>query len=883
MNPPGNAKGDWSAVPIPGYFYLGYEKDIGGAWAAWWYGIAKPSGAGWAALAGADQVIDFWWTATYSVTSNNSGKLNAASTVKTSDRSGGAAVNMAVMTGREYDTGHDWTMYPPFGTAGDYGDGKLYVFADMPKVLTLYGCPYKAGVGPVDNMSQAYYFLTGLNVRMSQPNGGDISANQIMKIRGAFQDVRCRVFNPVVNSISKTRVKPAGGDALVLTGLGFLNDGTEITNAANNANSSAPPGGWNDRVDQIDFIGTAGEGTYSITRTSGPYVVPGAIGYYVIDSNSQITIASMPAMPIGSYKIKLTKQSIPSITAPSAYAGDWAADPGSGFMSQGNRIILRVGGGGKRRPLPGVEWEWPIKKYYAPIDMRAPARFYDGRIINLSNFTRSVSSGIGTSLGSDADIKLSNVDKEFSRLLFQYYAINLGVAAYYIWSDEAEAGKALMAKFIVDDYTLQGPTFAAKLRDVGSKYFQKKLPEYRCTAAEFPNIYEKAINAPKPDVLGTFSFTATDKPGAIVAPCVDTVNHIYLAARGSLYAVDEVYSAGVLKTDGADYSVSYDGLGQTLITFSGSQGDNDVTYNGKGYSWPAWDSANGYVQNPAYILEYFLTFLVGVPVAHIDTAAFTTLAAFFTAGGYEQSGKLALTTEAGCDEYFRQLLYTFGVFAAFTAGGKWTVARKDYASLAMFKTVWAQLDTLDHPSREYVTNEAFNRIRAAWDLVPNGGSYQGGATFTDPSSLTVLGAVMEPQQAPAYPWTDSAAWIAVRAAEDLRRFGFGDNKFRFQLSIDWLDEIDILENLKLQDLFGVDPAGAGEAGRFIYIESLTVDPERMVIDVTCSDLTWILSEFFILGSTAIHENWADAGPEERVYGYLSDGGAFADGAFGKSL
>jgi len=106
--------------------------------------------------------------------------------------------------------------------------------------------------------------------------------------------------------------------------------------------------------------------------------------------------------------------------------------------------------------------------------------------------------------------------------------------------------------------------------------------------------------------------------------------------------VTEVYSAGVLKSDAVDYSISYDGLGQTLITFASSQGDNEVTFNCEGYSLPAWDSANGYVQNPARVIEFFLEYLVGVPVAHRH-GILRHSGRWLDAGGFDEIGKLALT------------------------------------------------------------------------------------------------------------------------------------------------------------------------------------------------------------------------------------------------
>ncbi len=884
-----SVKAEWSANHIAGA-YLGYKMNQSGiGWERWRHAVARPSAADFAILAGADQAIDFQWTIDVSLVVLTATAtwfdLMVRSALQGISIPVGEKPNMATITGQVYDTGKDWSHYPMIGGGDAYSTSPHIHIADLPKTVVIYGCPYKAGFGPSGNMAQLDHFASGYLNRLGN-NDASYYGGQDLKIQTIFREVRVRYFNPVVNSLSRYRVTPNGGQAVVITGLGFNNDDTEITNAANNPISDVPPGGsWKDYVTKIELVGTHGEGTYALGRLGGPYIPAGMVGTYVIESNSQITIASTPAIPIGTYEIRLSKDYTPLLSAiPSAYAGDWRADVGTGEMTAGTRLYLIVGGGGKRRPLPGVKWEWPIVKHYAPIDMRAPLIFYDGRILSLSGFTRSVSSGVGTYLGSDADIKLSNVDKEFSSLLFTSYAKNMGVGIYYLWSDEPEGSKVSVSKFVVDDYSLQGPTFSAKLRDIGSKYFQKKLPEFRCTLAEFPNIYEKAVNAPKPDILGKFSFTTTDKPGAIKAVYVDTANYVYLAARGSLFAVTEVYSAGVLKSDAVDYSISYDGLGQTLITFASSQGDNEVTFNCEGYSLPAWDSANGYVQNPARVIEFFLEYLVGVPVAHIDMASFDTLAAWFDAGGFDEIGKLALTGEESCEEYFRQLLYTFGTLAAFTIDGKWQIIRKDYASLSTSKTVWAQLDCADHPLREYINGTAFNRIRAAWNLAPAPGVYQGGDTFTNPSSITILGSTMEPSQQPMFPWTDSAAWIAIRAAEELARYAFGDNKFKFTLPIAWLDQIDLLDNLELQDLFGVNPTGSGEVGRPMYIDSLTVNFDNMTIELTCPDLTWILTELFILGDPAIASNWATAGAEDRVYGYLSDTtGVFAGGAPGKKL
>lgn len=885
-----NSKGSWSASHIANA-YFGFQKNGDGTWAHWWYGIAKPSSARWALLDGGDEVVSFQWKILFSLIANTTARAQYSSLLKTSSRSAGEVVDMSAVSGQVYKAGTDWTAYPGVADQGQSEDGKFIVFGDLPKVYWLYGCPYRNGVGTVENEAQAYYFLTGFNARMGPLWGGDPAAGEIAEVRGVFQEVRVRVFNPVVNSISKSLVSPLGGDELVLSGLGFHNDDDELTDATNNPNSSTPGGGWIDDVREILFIGRSGEGTFTLTSAGGDFTV---------DSNNQITIDALPTLPIGTYEIKLRKTGVAarliSGNVPEAFAGDYLADVATGEMSEGLRIVLTVGvdeaAKKKKTPLLGTDWEFLVDglivhKYYAPIDIRAPARFYDGRILRNSNFARSVSSGLGTYLGSDIDITLSNADREFSRLLFDAYVKNQGVALYYIWSDGAETARTALSAFVVDDYELQGPEFRAKLRDIGAKYFQTALPLYRCTVDEFPNIYEKAINFPKPEILGTFAFSGTDKKGAILAAYVDTVNFIYLAARGSLHAITAVYSAGVL-VDPANYTVSYDVDGQTLITFAGDQGDNDITFDCEGYAYAgyeySWNSPAGFVQNPAYVLAFFLAFIVGVPASRLDVASFDVLAAYFDGLSLSTAGKFAATGEEPAGDYFSQLLYSYGTLAAFDRLGRWTVARKDLSTLGTSKKIWAQIDTLDHPVRQFNTASAFNRLRARWDYVPAADLFKGGAPFESGPSILALGTSIEPSTDPDFKWIDSAAWIAIRADEELRRYAFGDNKFIFSLPIDFLDEVDLLDDVSLQDLFGVTAAGEGDAGRLMYIEALTPDFETMRIDVVCSDLAWLLAEVFILGSPLMDENWSDAGPEERNFGYLCGTlGTFADGVAGKKL
>ncbi|MCK4648098.1 hypothetical protein KAT51_01100 [bacterium] len=89
---------------------------------------------------------------------------------------------------------------------------------------------------------------------------------------------------------------------------------------------------------------------------------------------------------------------------------------------------------------------------------------------------------------------------------------------------------------------------------------------------------------------------------------------------------------------------------------------------------------------------------------------------------------------------------------------------------------------------------------------------------------------------------------------------------------------------------GPSATGAGQQGRYYYIESLDYDFMGDKINVVAIDLQYMLSRHFVLGDeTSLASNWSSAGEADRMFGYLCDENAnplawhFADGAPGKAL
>lgn len=143
-----------------------------------------------------------------------------------------------------------------------------------------------------------------------------------------------------------------------------------------------------------------------------------------------------------------------------------------------------------------------------------------------------------------------------------------------------------------------------------------------------------------------------------------------------------------------------------------------------------------------------------------------------------------------------------------------------------------------------------------------------------------------------YPFIISATLIADLIAEALLQYGEGNPVVKFPVPLHFFDELDIFYNFRLQDLMGLSSSGAGELGRYYYIESLEYDFMGDQINVTAIDLHYLLKRYFILGDEGERaSNWSSATEVDRMFGYLCDetllswhhGFQFADGSPGKAL
>ena len=707
-------------------------------------------------------------------------------------------------------------------------------------------------------------------------HGGVTSDGEGFTIDINIQLIEAHYMNPITNAFSRYTGPTAGGFPLVLTGLGFDNDDDEIEEGGH-----ARPGGWDDRVDYIYIQKPDGTPAATFQRT---------LGDFTVDSNTQITIPSFPVLPAGAYQLRLRKSEGGFDIY--GHAGDWRTDL-AGRMTAGERIYIRIGDAARppRTPVVLTKWKWKkgddhVFRWYAPVDVRSPATFWEGMILGMSAFSRGTSDLSGLPLLPDLDLDMDNTTQEFSKLLAEYWVKNQPVEVFLAWGDEPEAVKSYVFKGIVTGYGLPHSRWEVKLGSLLQKYLDVDLPKYRCAVGEYPNIHPSHTNREMPEVLGLASYTGGTTPGAVEAVYVDTAAFEYLAARGSLHAVLEVYADGIL-VDPAGYAVVYKDGGRTYVDFAADQGDAKITFNAEGYSFAEWDdpsSAGGYVRNPAYQLLFALAFLAEVPDSEVGLDSFDALAAEYEAQGYGQAGFLVLQDAKSASTVLQEQLFTCGAKLWPARDGRATIGRKDVSDLAPVATLFDQIDALEKPEKPTGFDQAVNSAPVSWGFYPTANLCRGAKLASRQSSIDAFEAEIMPASPWTFPWTASEALVDLRVQEELLKLGFGELRLRVPISLEHDGELDILDTFAFQDPFALDALGGGAAAKLYYVERLTYDLLAGTIGVDAIDLQWLLRMYFVAGDFyALEELWGDASETMRMYAYACDfnTGKFPDGEPGK--
>lgn len=698
------------------------------------------------------------------------------------------------------------------------------------------------------------------------------------------EKIKAYYFNPIVNSISPNRYPESGGD-LILEGLGF-----QIPNI----NISAYHWGgfnWEDHVYKIQFIGKQSGTIYEIEDAAFPTVK-------FIQTNTSITILAAEiaalSLPRDSYKIRLIKKNgkTPAdMDYPEGDAGDWRAKD-NGEIYRGDLLYFHVDMEEAELGPPLFFWNWTwkwgddtINERYAPIDVRGDDHFWEGRIMGTSSLTRSIDDFTGLYNISDVSITLANNDMHFSKRLSRYFAKGQIAALTYGTGGEIETYHDQIFYGIVDDYDLGGPNFNATMKDLSQRFFVGQQPRYLITEEDFPDCLDNAKGQPIPSILGRHSLTTGDAKGAIEAQCIDTTANQYVCADGPLHSILQVYSDGVL-IDPADYTLSLNVDGWQLLTFDNSQSNNKITFNCTGFIFGLWDSTNGYVQNPAYIIAFYLALLLEIPIGFIDLDSINTVATIFEDAGWGTAGKRAITSLEDKNAVLQDLLYSFGIKFWQGKDGLFKIGRKDISDITPVLTFHTQIQGQGPTSRLFNLNEAVNSIKAIWDYYPAADKYSGSSTHKETPSITMFDAELGPKEPWTYPCTDSDTLAQQRIVEDITRLAYGKNEAKITVPLEYINQIDIFDTFAIQDPFGLSWTKQGEVGRLYYVKSLTYNWESRTIDIIGVDLQYLLQRYFIFGDEdEMPEFWADSGFYYRLYGYMCDEetDAFGDEYPGKEL
>lgn len=876
-----NLPGYWTTENIQDEAHIGLASTPGPLYWSW-EALVKPSDENFELVAGMDEVIDYGLAYTFILDRNTPGCAGFSIFSTTMQYPAADQWLHELVSGRYYNGANQWDAYPPRGTYQG-----LYT-----RTITPGDCPYSGqdwiaayDAGCRGNQRAPYLFQNGLCFYLRNPTGcGATPWAPTEYLDGYIITLSLIVnyLNPVVNSFSRTHMKPAGGVSLVLTGLAFDQEDCEIADAARNPLNNCGPA-WNSLIDFIYIEGKQGQGTTTLSRVAGDFTV---------DSDEQITIPSMPALDPGTYEFRLFKNGVGPgncVGDVQGYAGDWRTDP-NGQVSEGRRFAFLVTDDETVDDPEGSMFftRWGFKKkdgstifqYWAPIDVRTTDYFFDGRLISESGITRSIDDRSGLPNVSDMSVDVA-VDLELRQILGEYFLKNQLVAMWFGWANQPEAWKQNVMTMIVDDHNLEGDVLKITLKDVSQKYFRVTVPKYLITLDEFPHAHDSAVGQPMPEPIGLCSKT-DDPPGAVTAQYIDITTFKYLAARASLHSVLQVYSNGVLQTEGAgnDYTISWEAPGRTFINFNADQGDNKITFNCEGYMYNPWNSANGYVQNPAYVIGFLFAFMAEVPADFLDLNSLDELAAIFEDRGQGESGYWIGQTSQTLETAIQELNFTFGSKVWPDRQGRFTFGIKSLENWQSDIWIFEQIDALKPSQRVENLREAINFVKALYGYIPTGSAYAGSLEETRQAGVDDFEALIEPSDSPwKFPWTNDANLVSDRVGDELLKRGYGVKEIHFQLAINWIFELDIFDNFIYQNPFAPTLSGGGEQQRYYYVKSLSYNFVDNTIQVIGIDLHFLLRQCMIIGVCAdMAENWNDATEAMRMFGYICDcDSGFPDG------
>lgn len=302
----------------------------------------------------------------------------------------------------------------------------------------------------------------------------------------------------------------------------------------------------------------------------------------------------------------------------------------------------------------------------------------------------------------------------------------------------------------------------------------------------------------------------------------------------------------------------------------------------------AWNSTNGYVQNPARILQFILMIFLHVPIELINTAAFDDMAQYFVDRGGQTSAKFWACDPKKAEEKISDYLFTFGMKLYPDRQGRISVGIKDESNYQSDYYIFEQLDCLEPARNIPQLRKAENYVRYKWDEHPAANLFAKAGEARDENSIADFGdSILEAAGSPwEFPYTRIDAVVESRIADELKKRAYGDKEIQIKIPIAKIEDLDIFDNFRFQSLYAPSFTKSGQPGWYYYVIDMEYNWSGASIIITAVDLGWLVGKCMVIGKfSELARDWMDANAYQRIFAYIGDcgTGTFEDGVPNKKI
>jgi len=296
-------------------------------------------------------------------------------------------------------------------------------------------------------------------------------------------------------------------------------------------------------------------------------------------------------------------------------------------------------------PLLTVSFPGGTKRVSSSAVASASLGLFEGRVLRWDTLRRGVAERSNGLESVDFSVDVEDVSREFSNLLAgaNGHAIRGSAFTLQLASPNVIPGDwfTLWAG-VLADWEQASPlvwTWQFRPNDLA---LERPFPKTPIGPADWPNASTSARGLFPNLPYGKLSQPA----GGISCPLVDITGSRYLVCAGRAKTITSVFADGVaVTTPSVTYPV-VNGRQYTLLDFTTTQGEAEITANIEGYE-SVGDGSGALIENPAEQLQHFLVnwvwgdYKIGAwlaaSTAPVDTTLFAAAATFLSNRGYKGS------------------------------------------------------------------------------------------------------------------------------------------------------------------------------------------------------------------------------------------------------